>query len=138
MFVGYIDGPTKSGYGTFSPPIASAAKSFGLDAESYLGVTDQFLAQQIYDGYPVIVWGFFPSPPFTIYSWHTKDGTKVTAYRGEHARVVVGVYGDPDNPLGFLLNDPLTGEKDQYWSSARLMTQMNMFGNLTNQAVVVQ
>lgn len=138
MFVGYIDDPNKSGYGTFAPAIAVAAKTFGQDAESYQGVSSQFLAQQIYNGYPVIVWGFFSSPPFTIYSWHTKDGKKITAYRGEHVRVIVGVYGDSYNPVGFLLNDPLTGEKDQYWSTERLITQMNMFSNLTNQVVVVK
>jgi uncharacterized protein YvpB len=138
MFVGSIDDPNKSGYGAFAPAIAAAAKTFGHDAESYLGVSAQFIAEQIYNGYPVIVWGFFNTPPFTKYSWETPEGIKITAYRGEHARVVVGVLGDPMNPVGFLLHDPLTGERDVYWSASRLMTQMNMFGNLTNQAVVVR
>lgn len=138
MFVGYIDDPNKSGYGAFAPAIASAAKTFGHDSESYLGVTDQFIAEQIYSGYPVIVWGFFNTPPFVKYSWNTEEGKKIVAYRGEHARVVVGVFGDPSNPVGFLLDDPLTGEKEEYWSAERLMTHMNMFGNLTNQAVVVR
>ena len=138
MFVGYIDDPNKSGYGTFSPAIAGAAKSFGHDAQNYLGVSSQFIAQQIYNGNPVIVWGFFKTPPFIKYSWNTDNGKKVTAYRGEHVRVVTGFYGDISNPVGFLINDPLTGDKDVYWSTDRLMTQMNMYGNLTNQAVVVK
>lgn len=138
MFVGSINDPNKNGYGAFAPAIASAAKAFGRDAESYLGVSAQFLAEQIYNGHPVIVWGFYSTPPFVKYSWNTKEGKNIIAYRGEHTRVVVGVYGDPSKPAGFLLNDPLTGEKDVYWSTDRLMTQMNIFGNLTNQAVVVR
>ncbi len=138
MFVGFIDDPSKSGYGAFAPAIANAAKTYGHDAESYVGVTAQFLAQQIYAGYPVIVWGFYDVPPFVKYTWNTPEGKKIIAYRGEHARVVVGVFGDPSKPVGFLLDDPLTGEKEEYWSAERLMTHMNEFGNLTNQAVVVQ
>jgi uncharacterized protein YvpB len=138
MFVGSIDDSSKNGYGAFAQAIAPAAKTFGRDSESYFGVSEQFLAEQIYSGHPVIVWGFFNSPPFVKYFWNTKDGKKITAYRGEHTRVVVGVYGDETKPVGFLVDDPLTGEKEQYWSVGRLMTQMNMFGNLTNQAVVVR
>ncbi len=138
MFVGSIDDANKNGYGVFAPAIAAGAKAFGVDAESYVGVSAQFLAQQIYDGHPVIVWGFFATPPFVKYSWNTKDGTKIIAYRGEHARVVVGVFGDPSKPVGFLVDDPLTGRENEYWSAERLMAHINMFGNLTNQAVVVK
>ncbi len=138
MFVGSIDDPTKNGYGAFAPAIAHAAQSFGHYAESHVGVSAQFLAQQIYDKHPVIVWGFYITPPLTKYFWNTKDGKKITAYRGEHTRVVVGVFGDISNPTGFLLNDPLTGSKDEYWNTEKLMTHMNLLGNLTNQAVVVK
>jgi len=138
MFVGSIDDPNKNGYGTFAPSIATAARTFGRDSESYLGVSAQFLAQQIYSGHPVIVWGFSNVPPFVKYFWNTKEGKKITAYRGEHTRVVVGVYGEPSNPLGFLVNDPLTGAKNEYWGAERLLAQMNIYGNLTNQAVVVK
>jgi uncharacterized protein YvpB len=138
MFVGSIDDKNKNGYGTFAPALAKAAVAFGRDAESYLGVSAQFLAEQIYNGHPVIVWGFYTPPPYIKYFWNTKDGKKITAYRGEHTRVIVGVYGDKTKPKGFLLNDPFTGSKDEYWSTERLMTQMNTFGNLTNQAVVVK
>ena len=136
MFVGSIDDPDKNGYGAFAPAIASAAKTFGRDAESYLGVSSQFLAKQIYNGHPVIVWGFTFSP--TKYFWNTKEGKEIVAYRGEHVRVVVGVFGDPSEPVGFLLHDPLTGEKNEYWSSEKLMAHMNTLGTLTNQAVVVK
>src|SRR3989344_3755061 len=125
MFVGSIDDPSKNGYGTFAPAIASAAKTFGRDSESYLGVSEQFLAEQIYNNHPVIVWGF-TAPPLTKYYWNTKEGKKISTYRGEHARVIVGVFGDVSKPTGFLLNDPLTKDgKEGYWSTERLMTHMN-------------
>ncbi|MDE2399669.1 MAG: C39 family peptidase [Patescibacteria group bacterium] len=138
MFVGFIDDTTKSGYGTFAPPIAKAAISFGRTAKAYLGVSATFLASEIYEKHPVIVWGFFnPGSPIIKYSWKTEAGKKIVAYRGEHVRVITSVVGDKDNPVGFFLNDPLTGES-VYWSTKRLMTHMNMLGNLTNQAVVVE
>jgi uncharacterized protein YvpB len=136
MFVGAINEP--SGYGTYAPAIAKAARAFERNAQSYSPITPNFIAEQIYKGYPVIVWGFFKTPPYTKYSWKTDTGKEIEGYRGEHARVVVGVVGDKDNPTGFFLNDPRTGEAKVYWSSERLMEHMNIWGNLTNQAVVVQ
>jgi len=138
MFVGYIDDPNKNGYGAFAPAIAAAAKTFGRDSESYTDVSAQFLAEHIYAGHPVIVWGFNLKSLVVKYFWNTDEGKEIVAYRGEHTRVVVGVFGDPSKPVGFLLHDPLSGEKNEYWSSERLMTHMNTLGNLTNQAVVVQ
>ncbi|MDB4984600.1 MAG: hypothetical protein JWM20_779 [Patescibacteria group bacterium] len=136
MYVGNIN--TKNGYGTFAPPIAKAAVAFGRKAQSYSMVTAPFIAQQIAKGYPVIIWGFFRTPPYLKYNWNTVDGTKITAYRGEHVRVITGILGDPLDPTGFYINDPLTGADSQYWSAERLMTHMNMWGALTNQAVVVK
>ncbi len=136
MFVGAIN--ERSGYGTYAPAIAKAARAFGRNAQSYSPVTPNFIAEQIYKGYPVIVWGFFKTPPYTKYSWKTDTGKEIEGYRGEHARIVVGVVGNKDNPTGFFLNDPRTGEAKVYWSSERLMKHMNIWGNLTNQAVVVQ
>src|ERR1035437_9972028 len=52
MFVGSIDDPKQSGYGAFAPAIASAGVAFGRDAKSYLGVAEQFIAQQIYYKHP--------------------------------------------------------------------------------------
>lgn len=138
MFVGYVDDPTKSGYGAFAPAIATSAQKYGHNAESYYQVTAQFIGQQISAGYPVIAWGFYAKPPFVKYSWKTDEGKTIVAYRGEHARVIVGVVGDPNNPTGFFLNDPLSDEGNEYWSADRLMTHMNMFNKLTNQVVVVE
>lgn len=143
MYVGAIDskspnGSKMSGYGVFAPPVAKAAQGFGREAESNSPVSAQFIAEQIYSGYPVMVWGFFKTPSYVKYSWKTNEGKAVEAYSGEHTRVVVGVVGSKDNPTGFFLNDPLTGEAKVYWSAERLMKHMNIWGNLTNQAVVVK
>lgn len=138
MFVGSIDSVKTIGYGAFAPALAKAARAFGRQAQSYSPVTASFIAEQIYKGYPVMVWGFFKTPPYIKYSWKTNEGEEIQAYKGEHVRVVVGVVGDKDNPTGFFLNDPLTGAAKVYWSSERLMKHMNIWGNLTNQAVVVK
>ena len=42
-------------------------------------------------------------------SWKTPDGqTRIMNLTG-HATVVTGVNGEPSNPLGFWVNDPLKG-----------------------------
>jgi uncharacterized protein YvpB len=138
MFVGSIDDPNKNGYGTFAPAVASAANKFGRQAESDTNVSASFIGNQIASGYPVIIWGFFATPPFITYQWKTPAGSLVRAYRGEHVRVVTGLVGDPNNPTGFFVNDPLTGVKNEYWSAAVLMKHMNVWGALTNQVVVVK
>lgn len=143
MYVGAIDGKSPNGtkmtgYGTFAPPIAKAARAYGREAQDYSPVTASFIAEQIYNGNPVILWGFFKTPTYVKYSWKTDAGKVIEAYSGEHARVVVGVVGDRDNPTGFFLNDPYTGEGKVYWSTERLMKHINIWGNLTNQAVLVK
>ncbi|GEM_PF-1565201 len=139
MFVGNIDDPLKSGYGAFAPALAKAARTFGRSAQSYTLVSADFIATQIDQDHPVMVWGFFNSPPYVKYSWQTPQGKSVTAYRGEHVRVVVATLRAKDGTLvGFFLNDPLTGIGNEYWSANRLMKHMNMWGPLTNQVVVVQ
>lgn len=138
MFVGSIDSIKTIGYGAFAPALAKAARAYGREAQSYSPVSAQFIAEQIYNGYPVMVWGLFRTPPYMKYSWKTDEGKEIEAYKGEHVRVVVGVVGDRNNPTGFFLNDPLTGAAKVYWSAERLMKHMNIWGNLTNQAVVVK
>jgi uncharacterized protein YvpB len=138
MFVGSIDDSTKNGYGTFAPAIASAANKFGRQAESDTNVSASFIGNQIANGYPVIIWGFFATPPFIKYQWKTSTGTIIDAYRSEHVRVVTGLVGDPNNPTGFFVNDPITGVKNEYWSATVLMKHMNVWGALTNQVVVVK
>ncbi|HSX27926.1 MAG TPA: C39 family peptidase [Candidatus Saccharimonadales bacterium] len=136
QFVGDINGRQwdTSGYGAYAPPVAAAARSMGRGASAFFGVSAGFLAQQIHDGHPVIVWGYQHSP--TPFSWHTSNGQVIDAWQGEHTRTVIGVVGRADAPLGFYVNDPATGGSS-YWSAGSLMAQLNVRGSLSNQAVVV-
>ncbi len=134
MFVGDVNGTQNStGYGVYGPPIAAAAHAYGRGAAAYSGVTANFIAGQVLSGNPVIVWGSSRTP--IMESWNTTSGM-VSAWKYEHTRVVLGVVGRADAPLGFYLNDPGTGTAI-YWSTAQLLANMNSLGNLTNQAVVV-
>jgi len=138
MFVGYADvlGST-TGYGVYGKPIVRAAEEFGRQAEYVQDVTPELLAQEVRAGHPVVIWGFSSLTAFP-YTWNAPDGSIVKAVRGEHARVVVGVKGFTENPLGFYVNDPLTGKKDEYWTTSDLMLNIDAVPGVTNQAVVVR
>ncbi len=141
MYVGFVDivGST-IGYGVYGLPVVKAVESFGRQAEYTTNVTSNFLAKNIKAGNPIILWGYtsFRESPYT---WNTPDGNTVKAFKGEHARLVVGVVGgdvDGNNPKGFYVHDPFNGQKYQYWSTESLMAQVNAVPGVTNQAVVVK
>lgn len=136
-FVGNVNGSqgAKTGYGVYAGPIAKAARSFGRSAEVATGVSAGFLAQAIHSGNPVVIWGSSGRGPGASFSWNTPGGGTATGWVNQHARTLVGVVGKPSSPLGFYVNDPLSGQK--YWSAGSLMADMNAKGNLSNQAVVV-
>jgi uncharacterized protein YvpB len=135
MFVGDVTGKQNTtGYGVYAGPIAAAAQTFGRSATASYGITANFLAARIHEGNPIIVWGNSATNPF-LDSWTTSSGV-VQAWKGEHTRVVVGVVGKPDAPIGFYVNDPGDGSHT-YWSAASLLSNINIFGGLSNQAVVV-
>lgn len=136
QFVGFLDG-SQIGYGAYSETVAKSANTFGINATSYKGIDARFLAEQIYQNKPVVIWGYFTPFPKSIISWNTESGKTIQGYNGEHARVVVGVLGTSENPIGFYVHDPLYEGPDVYWSKEKLMTHMNTFGNISNQAVVV-
>lgn len=139
MFVGYVE-KGKSGYGVYAEPIAKAANSFGRDAQVYKNISAPFIAEQIMNGHPVIVWGYTIGSTLVPYVWKTNEGKEIRAYRGEHVRVVVGFKGSSANPEGFYVHDPnvVIGDANQYWSTKQLMDNMNSMGELTNQSVVVR
>ncbi|MFA5933839.1 MAG: C39 family peptidase [Candidatus Paceibacterota bacterium] len=138
QFVGFVDG-ARSGYGAFRAPIARAAQSFGRSAESYTNISAQFLAENISEGYPVVVWGYNASLPVKILKWQTDSGKEITAYQGEHTRTVVGMVGEKENPIGFYVHDPQAKlGSNEYWRADKLIDHMNIFGELSNQAVVVR
>ncbi|QQS19254.1 hypothetical protein IPL68_04840 [Candidatus Saccharibacteria bacterium] len=55
-------------------------------------------------------------------SWNTATSGVVRAPRNEHVRVVYGVEGRADAPLGFYIYDPLGTSSGLYWTVAQLQT----------------
>ena len=134
MFVGDVNGAQDTtGYGVFAPPIAHAAQLYGRGATVASGVSAGYIAQQIYDGHPVIAWGYSKNP--VADSWNVPGGGTVATYKGEHVRVIYGVAGSSDNIVGFYIHDPIFG--NLYWTPSQLMANMNIFGNTSNQTVTV-
>jgi uncharacterized protein YvpB len=118
MFVGDKNGDqTKmTGYGVFGEPIAAASEQLGRPAAVNNAVKPEWLAQQIYAGNPVVLWGV--SVKISDTKWTTPAGKEITAPIRTHTRLVVGVKGDPSRPTGFYLNDPVG--KEIYWTTAQL------------------
>ncbi len=138
MFVGFVDVlGSNSGYGVYGPPVEKAAKQFGRDAQFKNVVTPRYIAEEIKAGHPVILWGFTSTrePPYT---WNVPRGGTVAAFKGEHARLVVGVKGSVSNPLGFYVHDPINGNQYQYWETNKLMRQALYLPGVTDQVVVVK
>jgi uncharacterized protein YvpB len=117
-FVGNKDGDqTKmTGYGVFAEPIAAASEKLGRPAVAQNDVTPAWLAQQIYAGNPVVLWG--ASIKIADAHWTTPAGDKITVPMRTHTRLVIGVKGNPTNPTGFYINDP--AGKEIYWTTAQL------------------
>ncbi|MFF9647061.1 C39 family peptidase [Kitasatospora aureofaciens] len=107
-FVGDPDGSETdgSGYGVYSPPVAAAARSYGLTVlQDGEGVSVQQLKDQLAAGHPAIVW--------VDYLWRHLASTPYTAYDGrsvpyagpaEHTVVVTGFGGGRVS-----VNDPARG-----------------------------
>lgn len=137
MFVGFVDlASSTGGYGTYGLPVVKAAESFGRTAIYSTSVTPKELATEVRAGNPVVIWGY-TSLTQAPYTWNLRDGGTAKAFHGEHARLVVGVYGDIENPTGFFVHDSLVGAY-QYWTTSKLMKQFNSVPGVTNQLVVVK
>ncbi len=135
QFVGFVD--NTNGYGVYGLPVSYAAASFGRRVEYRVSITPQFLAKEIASGHPVIVWGS-TSVTAPAYTWNLPNGGMARAFKGEHARVVVGLRGDVNDPIGFYIHDSLNGLQFQYWSTEDLMKNIYSVPGVTNQAVVVR
>ena len=133
MFVGSIDGSIAKGTGAGpdAPPVAKAARAYGHDASVMTGASVNWVAEQLYAGNPVIIFGAFKNTGYT--TWQTPSGKKVIMNLTGHARVAIGVVGEPSNPIGFWVNDPLSGTA--YWSAGALAGNMSL--DPDRQAVVV-
>lgn len=121
MFVGDVNASqyNETGYGVYAGPIARAAGSFGHRA-SIGGGNLNSIANDIYNGNPVVVWGGAASK---ILNWQTSDGRSITGWVGEHTITVYGVKGRADNPIGFFARDPARG--NVYFSTAGLAGWMS-------------
>lgn len=138
MYVGAVDVVDISkGYGVYGKPVARAAQVYGRNAEFTMNITPEFLAKEIKEGNPIVLWGY-TSLTESPYTWTAPSGNIVKAFKGEHARLVVGFEGSVTAPTGFYLHDSTTGKQFEYWSNARLMQQVNAVPGVTNQAVVVR
>lgn len=135
MFVGSIDGSIAAGTGAGpdAPPVAKAARAYGRNADAVTGVTPSWIAQQLYNGNPVLMFGAFRSNSGTI-SWQTPTGKAIIMNLTGHVTTVIGVQGEVSNPIGFWVNDPLAGGT-QYWSVAAVAA--NIARDPDRQAVVV-
>ncbi len=138
MFVGNIDiiGSTE-GYGVYGQPVAKTAISYGRDADYETNITAQFLSKELKAGYPIILWGY-TSMTEPAYTWNLEDGGEVIAFKGEHARLVIGFTGEVENPTGFYVHDPFNGNESEYWETDKLMENVYAVPGVTNQAVVVK
>ena len=134
MFVGDVNGKMGvSGWGVYGQPIAAASQKLGRNASFINGISVNQIAQAIYDNNPVVIWGMVGSS-IKQDSWNTSDGV-VQAPRNAHVRTVYGVAGNPSNPVGFYINDPLYGRL--YWSTAQLQANMSFGYRLSSQGVIV-
>lgn len=133
MFVGDINGSITAGTGAGpdAPPVAKAARAYGRSASAVTGIGSGWIAQQLYEGNPVVMFGAWRATDTT--SWQTPSGQTATMNLTGHATVVIGVRGEPSAPLGFWVNDPLSGTS--YWSTGAV--EANIARDPYRQAVVV-
>lgn len=137
MFVGFVNGQAGTGYGAYGQPVAKAAKSFGRDAEFTTDISAEMLATEIRAGHPIVIWGY-TSLTGKPYTWNVPNGGEVRAFRGEHARVIMGVQGTTENPIGFYVHDPFNGEQAKFWKTQDLIKHMHSVLGVTNQAVIIK
>ncbi len=124
-FVGNIDGAQDTtGYGVYWGPIAAAGAAW-RPTQAFSGWGAGNLAAEIAAGNPIVVWGTVGNAYYD--PWQTSDGQTVNAWKGEHARLLIGFVGPVSNPRQFIVDDPVFGQL--YWSTGTLMSNMSVFGN---------
>ncbi len=108
-FVGDVNGSVMlgTGYGVYNKPIRDLALNYH-HAEIMEEPTIENLLTNTQQGRPVIVWGISKSR--TPIYWFSYEGDLIKAWRGEHARVVMGYVGTMTNPTHIVLMDPLYGK----------------------------
>jgi uncharacterized protein YvpB len=135
MFVGFMDGTNAdTAAGPDAGPLARVASSYGRKASMSTGIGIDWVATQIQQGNPVIVFGA-SSATSGYNTWVTPGGKTVTMSKSSHAFVVVGVKGDPGSLIGFWVNNP-SKTSIQFWSASKLQESINL--DVYQQAVVVE
>lgn len=127
QFVGDVNGnqTAGTGWGVYAGPVRSAAAQYGRSSTLAYGANPGFVAQQIHAGNPVIVWGIWGSRT-KIDSWTTPGGATISGPVPMHVRLVVGVKGEPDNPVGFYIHDAITGPT--YWTYGQFIANTSAAG----------
>jgi uncharacterized protein YvpB len=124
-FVGNISGrQNTTGYGVYWDPIAKAANSW-RPAEAFTGWSIPNLTNEVAKGNAVVVWGVYPGGYQD--NWTTASGKQILAWKGEHARTLIGFVGSADNPSQMIINDPVAGQL--IWTTAKFKADFAKFGN---------
>ncbi len=130
-FVGDINGrQNTTGYGVYWGPIALAASAW-RPAEAFTDWSVPKLTAELSAGNPVVVWGVYGNGYED--DWTTSDGKHIDAWKGEHARTLIGFVGTSENPTKLILNDPYAGRVT--WTRAQFERD---WGRLGNAGVVVR
>jgi uncharacterized protein YvpB len=137
MFVGFLSGK-QVGYGMYAPALAKASVSLGSTGKVLKNPTSSEIAEAVWNNNPVVIWGYIKNTVPKLSYFYTETGKKIPIYSNEHARVVVGVVGSIDNPVGFYVHDPLSGVANEYWTADNLSKHMSIFGGVSNQALIVE
>jgi len=125
IYVGSLNGrQNTTGYGVYWGPVANAAKVWRSRSQSFSGWSISGLTKEVKNGNPVITWGVIGAGAYQD-SWYTKNGKYIYAWKGEHARVVIGFIGSPNSPSKIILNDPYVGQL--YWSTSSFLSNWNIF-----------
>lgn len=123
-FVGNIDGAQNTtGYGVYWGPIAAAGAAW-RPTQAVVGLTASQMASELAAGNPIVTWGTAGRAYYD--PWYTSSGQKIDAWKGEHARTVIGFVGPVWAPRQFIVNDPIFGQK--YWTTSALLSNMSAFG----------
>jgi uncharacterized protein YvpB len=130
-FVGNIAGKQNTtGYGVHWIPILHAARRW-RPAQLIAKGTAQDIASAVNNGDAVVVWGTLGRARRD--QWRTPHGKIIRAWKGEHARTVIGFYGTVDHPTHFIINDPVVGRLT--WTTSTFMNNWTAFDH---QAVIVR
>lgn len=123
MFVGSVNGSIAAGTGAGADAgaVAKAARSFGRSATPIRGASANWIADHIHAGNPVVLFGATRNTGNI--TWQTPTGRIVTMNQTGHVYTVYGVVGEPSNPIGFWVHDPLGGSR--YWSVGEVNMQIS-------------